>query len=101
VGGLDEDVDVEVLRAAFIPFGEVSVELSPVVSSPESNFSIILLLPSAAATVVAAASPPPAQPLYLPSISSTFLCLRACGDTHVVVQEMDGEEERMERIWLP
>lgn len=26
VGGLDEDVNVEVLRAAFIPFGEVGVE---------------------------------------------------------------------------
>ena len=26
VGGLDEDVGVEILRAAFIPFGEVGIQ---------------------------------------------------------------------------
>ncbi len=32
VGGLDEDVDVEILKAAFIPFGEVI----------DPNFSLLL-----------------------------------------------------------
>ncbi len=27
VGGLDEDVDVEILKAAFIPFGEVDMSI--------------------------------------------------------------------------